>query len=246
MRSTILRPIAGLFAASGLAFVLASCTSLDKLQPPCVYVVSPTSASFNGNGGSATIAISAAAGCGWSAKSESSWLKFSGNTQGTGDGKVTYNVDPNSDDKARNGKLVVAQQDIAVSQAPVTCDYSINQTSAKFGAGGGNGTIMVTAPDGCVSTASTAATWVVITAGCICIGNGEVDYTVSANPSTQARQATIIVAGYTFSITQDGKSSAVALSKGPIDELGRFVLNRPQVSRVAEAFRVDLVGRLGS
>ena len=246
MRSTILRPIAGLFASTGLALLLASCTSLDKLTPPCVYVVSPTSASFNGNGGSATIAISAAAGCGWTAKSESTWMKFSGSTQGSGDGKVTYNVDPNGDEKSRNGKLVVAQQDIAVSQAPATCDYAINQTSAKFGAGGGNGTIMVTAPDGCVSTASTAATWVVITAGCICIGNGEVDYTVSANPSSQARSATIIVAGYTFSITQDGKSSVASLSKGPLDDLGRLVLNRPQVTRVAEAFRVDLVGRLGS
>jgi len=246
MRSTILRPIAGLFAATGLAFLLASCTSLDKLQPPCVYVVSPTSASFNGNGGSATIAIASAAGCAWTAKSESSWMRFSGSTQGSGDGKVTYNVDPNSDEKARNGKLVVAQQDIAVSQAPVTCEYAINQTSAKFGANGGNGTIMVTAPDGCVSTASTAATWVVITAGCICIGNGEVDYTVSANPSTQARQATIIVAGYTFSITQDGKSSVATLSKSPFDNLGGLSLNRPQVTRVAEAFRVDLVGRLGS
>lgn len=246
MRSNILRPITGLFAASGLAFLLASCTSLDKLQPPCVYVVSPTSASFNGNGGSATIAISSAAGCGWTAKSESDWLKFSGSTQGSGDGKVTYNVDPNPEEKARNGTLVVAQQDIAVSQAPVSCEYAINQTSAKFGAGGGNGTIKVTAPDGCVSTASTAATWVVITAGCICIGNGEVDYTVQANPSTQGRQATIIVAGYTFSITQDGKSAALALSQRPIDDLGRFVLNGPQVRRVAEAFRVDLVGRLGS
>lgn len=85
-----------------------------------------------------------------------------------------------------------------------------------------------------------------ITAGCICIGNGEVDYTVSANSSTQARQATIIVAGYTFSITQEGKSSAVSLSKRAIDSLGRLGLNRPEVSRVAETFRVDLVGRLGS
>src|SRR5437016_10679492 len=92
------KTLVGVLAATGMAMFLVSCTSLNNLNPPCVYVVSPNSASFNGSGGSATIAVSAATGCQWVAKSSSSWLSISGVGSGNGDGKVTYNVLENPDE----------------------------------------------------------------------------------------------------------------------------------------------------
>ena len=104
----------------------------------------------------------------------------------------------------------------------------------------------MTAPDGCVSTASSSTTWVVITAGCVCIGNGTVEFSVQANPSTQARSATIFVAGFNFALTQSGKTSVASRSlKHMLDEFGGLALNRPEMRLAAETFGVDLVRRLG-
>jgi hypothetical protein len=88
-----------------------------------------------------------------------------------------------------------------VSTAP-TCDYSVAPISQSLGVAGGTGTVAVTTGDGCVWTATSNAPW--IHAAASGSGNGNVDYSVDANPGSAARIGTVTIAGRTFSVNQQG------------------------------------------
>ena len=58
---------------------------------------------------------------------------------------------------------------------------------------------------GCDWTAQTKAHWITITSAGSGTGNGTVRFDVAANPSKNARTATVTIAGQTFIVTQTGK-----------------------------------------
>jgi len=82
------------------------------------------------------------------------------------------------------------------------CSYSISPISKNFTTAGGNGSITVTAGSGCNWTASESATWITLNTSSGS-GNGTCSYSVTANTGA-ARNATITIAGKSFSVTQDG------------------------------------------
>jgi len=100
--------------------------------------------------------------------------------------------------------LTVAVQ--AAAAPPTTqppCSYSASVTATSFPAAGGTGTANVTAGTGCTWFANPTASFVTVSAG-QGSGNGSVQFTVAANPSTSARTATLVIAGQSFTITQAG------------------------------------------
>jgi len=123
-----------------------------------------------------------------------------------------------------------------------SCTYSINPTSATFGAGGGSGSVNVTAPSGCAWTVSNVPSWITITSGSSGSGNGTVSYTVAPNSSTSSRTATLTIAGQSFTVTQAGTSSGV-----PNDEpsgatvIGTLPFRTTQDTRMATTSAVDPV-----
>jgi Putative binding domain, N-terminal len=78
--------------------------------------------SFKDAGGTGTVAVTASAGCAWSASSGATWITITGGASGSGNGIVTFSVAPNSDpkkdDKAkkRDGSITVAGQTVMISQ----------------------------------------------------------------------------------------------------------------------------------
>jgi len=123
-----------------------------------------------------------------------------------------------------------------------SCTYSINPTSATFGAGGGSGSVNVTAPSGCPWTVSNVPSWITITSGSSGSGNGTVSYTVAPNSSTSSRTATLTIAGQSFTVTQAGTSSGV-----PNDEpsgatvIGTLPFRTTQDTTMATTSAVDPV-----
>lgn len=87
------------------------------------------------------------------------------------------------------------------------CSYSISPTSMNFTTTGGSGSISVTAGSGCSWTASTSASWITITNGSYGNGNGYCYYSVDQNTGA-ARNATITIAGKSFTVTQNGTGSS--------------------------------------
>ena len=83
----------------------------------CTYALNPALASPAAAGGSATVSVTAGAGCAWTAVSNNTeWLRVTGETSGSGNGTVDYTVDVNTG-AARAGTITIAGQTFTVNQA---------------------------------------------------------------------------------------------------------------------------------
>src|ERR1043165_9727476 len=91
-----------------------------------------------------------------------------------------------------------------------TCTFSLSSSSQNFAAGGGAGSLAVTASlSSCHWTAVSNAPWISISSGASGTGNGTVSYAVSPNPTTAPRNSTLTIAGQTFNVTQDAGLAAL-------------------------------------
>jgi hypothetical protein len=200
--------LAGVTAAAG-QFVTATATDSagnTSEFSACIQVtglcaaISPTTQSFTRAGGSGSVNVTAAAGCNWAAVSNDAWIVIVSEPSGTGNETVSYEVRENFDAASRTGTMTIGGQDFTVKQSG-NCAYSISPAQRTHPAGGGAGTINVTAGAGCAWSAASSATWITITSG-NGTGNGVVNYTVAANPGPKGRVETITVGGRVFTVKQ--------------------------------------------
>ena len=194
----------GSTARNGTITVAGQTFTVSQAGQSCTYSISPTSQSVAANGGTGSVNVTAATGCTWNANSNANWLSITGGSSGSGNGTVNFSAQANSDVNQRQGTLTVAGQTFTVTQAGQSCSYSISPPNQSFAAGGGQGSVNVTAGNGCNWTASSNAAWIVISSGSQGSGSGSVNYSVTANNSNSGRTGTLTVAGQTFTVTQAG------------------------------------------
>ena len=179
----------------------------------CNTTISPTASSPTAAGGAGTVAVTANAGsCAWTAASNAPWITITAGASGTGNGSVSYNVAANALTSSRTGTMTIAGQTMTVTQAGAPCTYTISPTVSSLGPAASTNTIAVTAPAGCAWTTSESATWISITGGASGTGNGTVTYSVTANPTITARNATMTIAGQSFDVTQAGQTCTYTLT----------------------------------
>ncbi|HET7617597.1 MAG TPA: BACON domain-containing carbohydrate-binding protein [Vicinamibacterales bacterium] len=87
-----------------------------------------------------------------------------------------------------------------------TCTLTFAPTGVTLESDGGSGSISVTAPQGCAWTATTTDSWITIGSGSGS-GPGTIAYTVTANPSSDARTGAISVGAERIQVTQHGRSA---------------------------------------
>lgn len=166
----------------------------------CAFAVSPQTRRLSAAGGEATLSVTAAGGCAWTATTTVPWLTIASGQSGTGNGTVTFRVDANIGD-LRTASLTVAGQAIAIVQDAAACAYDISPSTQSVAAGGASGSLTVTATSGCGWSAVSDAAWLTVTAGTTGIGNGTVSFSAAANTGVQ-RTGTLTIAGETFTVTQ--------------------------------------------
>lgn len=192
----------------------------SPFSPPavCSYSLSPTSNSFPAAGGTASFSILTTGGCAWTAISDTAWLTVTSAPNGTGSTTVTYSVSANSSTTSRSGTITAAGQVFTINQAGAACSYSISPTSQTIAAGGGSGTVAVTAPAGCTWSATSNASWISIVSQVNGSGNGGITYSAAPNNSTAARTGTLTLAGQIFTVNQPpflfAVSGSVSSTKG--------------------------------
>lgn len=129
---------------------------------------------------------------------------------------------PDSD--IREGKGEFADEDVISAsgkQIAGPCTFAINPTSASYAAGGGTGSVSVTADAaGCNWTAVSNATFITITSGASGAGNGTANYSVAANTGSSSRNGTMTIAGLTFTVNQAGTGGGTNLIVNPGFETG--------------------------
>lgn len=193
-------------ARTGFLTVATSVVTINQAAaaatPGCQVSVSPQSESFQATGGNGSVQVTASgSNCGWNAASSVQWITV-GTAAGNGSGNVQYSVAANTG-AARTGTLSVAGVTVTVSQsaaAAPACEFDVSPQSESFAANGGNDSVRVRTGSNCSWTASSTASWIVVTAGGA-TGDGDARYTVAANTGA-ARSGSLRVAGVTVTVTQ--------------------------------------------
>jgi hypothetical protein len=82
----------------------------------CSSTISPTSVNIAAGGGTGSVNVTCASGCTWTAISNNTWITVTGGSSGSGNGTVSYSVDPNTG-SARVGTITIASRIFTINQA---------------------------------------------------------------------------------------------------------------------------------
>jgi Putative binding domain, N-terminal/Viral BACON domain len=203
-------------AGTDVTLEQASGLAAPPPAPGCSYTIQPGGQTMAAAGGPGIIDVTATAGtCSWTAVSNAGWVSITGGAAAAGNGRVTFDVAANAG-ASRTGTISVAGQSFTLTQAGVSCSYSINPSSDAMPAAGGTSTIAVTTGGSCAWTSATNAPWITIASGGTGTGPGTVKLNVAANSGT-ARTGTATIAAQTFTVTQAAAPCGFALSPATVD-----------------------------
>jgi len=194
-------PRTGTLTVAGVTF------TVNQSNISCQYSISPTSISFGSDGGSGSVAVTTQGGCQWKAISNDSWLAvFPGAGNGVGSGSFDYSVAPNPLTTPRTGTITVATETFTVMQSAAgsACQFVIEPTGKLLVQDEGESSFEVTTAAGCQWSVSTTDSWISFTSAVNFTGPGTVTYRVTANTTSSPRQGTIMAAGLSFTVVQDG------------------------------------------
>ena len=82
------------------------------------------------------------------------------------------------------------------------CAFLLSGSGQSFNALGGTGNVTVNTSSGCAWSATSSASWLTVVSGGSGSGTGVVVFEVAANPTGQARTASLSIGGQTFTINQ--------------------------------------------
>ena len=152
-------------------------------------------------GASSSITVTALPECAWTASTSASWLSGLSPTSGQGNGTVAFRAAANDGSLAREGMILVNNEQARVSQrAP--CRYTLSPATQTIATSGGASTVTVTTTDvDCAWTATTDAAWISLTAPTSGTGAGVIALTVPPNPGAE-RTGAITVAGQRATVIQ--------------------------------------------
>lgn len=181
-------------------FVVAGQTVTVSQGSGCGASLAPTTTTIAAAGGGDVIAVSAAEGCAWTAQSSVPWIVL-GATGGTGPRSLSYTVQPNGGPQ-RQGSVTVDGATLTVTQLS-GCAYTVTPSEPPVVPSGGSdeSELQVTTSNAaCQWTAEIPADvdWILFEGNRQTIrgtGPGTLDYVVSPNESSVARDGSIQVTG---------------------------------------------------
>ena len=188
-------------ARSATLPIAGQTVTVNQAAASCSFSVTPTTVSISAAGGVGTpISVTTGSGCTWTATTSAGWIAILTGATGSGNGGVTYSVQPNTG-STRTATLTVAGQSVSVSQSAL-CTYSISPKDHTVDKGTETGTVSVDTQSGCAWTATSNTSWIAITNGSSGNGDGKVSYATTANTTGSNRTGTLTIAGQTFTLTQ--------------------------------------------
>jgi hypothetical protein len=169
----------------------------------CEFKLRSTSGGVPESGGTGSVAVMAASGCSWSARSNAGWVSITSGASGSGNAEVSYEAQANPDPAPRTAALTIAGIPFSVTQDAKPCAYSLPVDSAQAAAAGGAGSFGFTASsESCHPSASGSSGWISITGVTMNGGAGTVGYSVDAYSGGAPRSGAITLANQSFAITQ--------------------------------------------
>ena len=208
----------------GLLLTILGCgssavTSTSTAPSPltrCAVTVNGPSSNVPAQGGTGTVAVTAARECAWTASVDGPWLSIKSGATGQGDGSVEFVAAVNPDPATRRGAIVLNDARADVTQAAGECVITLAEPAAMFGQSGGSGRVEVRASSQmCAWKAETDVNWIVVRSGAD--GKGTAPVMFDVMPATgPTRSGSIRVAGQQFSVTQS-QGCAYAITPSTFD-----------------------------
>jgi hypothetical protein len=183
--------------------------STDK----CEISVTNNTPEIPATGGNGSLNVATTRDCTWSASADAPRVSLTAHS-GQGTATVNYSVLPNPDGTPRHSRLVVAEQEIAITQRAAPCRYDVSPLTVPVDAAPHQVLVTLSAPNGCAWSARSDVPWIGVepAAG---TGSMSVRFTISANP-TDARTATVGVADATVHVAQSAGASAAPGPQPPV------------------------------
>ncbi len=177
----------------------------------CNLNISASSLEVPATGGIGSFEVDVVTGCNWTAVANVPWITFTSAATGGGDATLTFNVAANTTPGSRTGVITVGNRQFTVSQSGANCELSINPASnTGVPSNAFQGSISVNTT--CQWTAQSTVPWITITSGAAGTGNGQIDYSIPANPSAQNRSGAIRIGNLTFNVTQTGGGCTLSIN----------------------------------
>jgi hypothetical protein len=92
-------------------------------------------------------------------------------------------------------------------QPSPSCSFQLAPSASSFGFEGGTASIAVSTGTTCTWSASSSSAWITIQSGANGTGPGTVALTVAANAEAAAREGTVLVAGQSVRLAQQGRAA---------------------------------------
>ncbi len=177
----------------------------------CSLEISSSAVEVPSGGGGGSFEISSTIGCNWTAGANVPWITIVAGSSGNANATLSFTAAPNTTPGTRTGLITVGNRTFTVTQPGAACELSIAPTSnTNIPSNAFQGTIAITST--CQWTAQSSVPWITITAGASGTGNGQVDYSIPANPSATTRTGTIRIGNLTFNVSQSGGGCTLSIA----------------------------------
>ena len=204
---------------SGSLTIAGQSVSVSQAGP--AFTLSPASANVGAAASTGTVAVTATpASATWTATSNASWITVTSGAPGTGNRSVGYSVAANTTTSARSGAITIAGISFSITQAGITCTFTVTPASVNAVADGGTYSAAVTAPAACARTATTSTSWLTISAGASGSGSGSVFFAAAANTTTASRSGSVTIAGRTVTVTQAAPAFVLSQTSASVAAAG--------------------------
>lgn len=187
--------------------------SISQSGIGCTYSLTSTGSSvaFSGTVSPISVSMNTPVGCSWTTNPGPNWITVVSGSSGTGPGPIQLSVAANSSTSDRAASVLIGGQPFLITESSLPCSFSLSSDNPVQPAGGGSGTVGVTAAgSSCTWLASSNVPWITPSTS-FGSGTGSLGFTVSANSNALARAGTLTVAGQNITVNQGGISCSYSL-----------------------------------
>lgn len=182
----------------------------------CSYALTPASLTVDSLGTTSTVAVTTTSGCAWSATSAQSWVVITDGLSGTGNGTITFRVDPNATTANRSGQVRVSGVALTITQTASPCTYTLAPQNRSMPPSGGVISFIVNSLTGCSWTAVSNTSWLRLTGAASGNGTGAVPVTVDENTTGVPRNGSLTIARQWVHVLQPAAVPQTAYDDVPL------------------------------
>ncbi|MGD0620159.1 MAG: hypothetical protein ABSB67_21170, partial [Bryobacteraceae bacterium] len=164
----------------------------------CSYYPTPPSVVSYG-AGIVNFGLTSPSGCTWTATPSDPWIAPVNPSAGAASATIAAVLAANNTNATRTGTITVGTQAFTITQAPSSCQYSLDNSSFVLPSSGGLVTVNVTAGTGCPWSVVPGGLTVVSGGGAT--GNGSVTLSAPANGGMKGVSFTALVGPITITVT---------------------------------------------